>query len=124
MEPPSLFRGRGEHPKTGSLKKRCFPESVNINLSANACIPKVDMPGHAWGTIRHDPIVTWLSGWVENVQSQNKYVMLAASSSFKGMSDTEKYQTAIRLKGCIGKVRENYTKMIKGSVSLKYYHPS
>lgn len=46
MEPPSLFRGRGEHPKTGTLKQRCFPESVSINISMDACVPPiVNMPG-------------------------------------------------------------------------------
>ena len=29
LEPPQLFRGRGEHPKQGLLKKRTFPESIS-----------------------------------------------------------------------------------------------
>ena len=33
VEPPSLFRGRGEHPKQGQLKKRIGPEDVIINCS-------------------------------------------------------------------------------------------
>ena len=33
MEPPGLFRGRGEHPKTVKLKSRCYAESVALNLS-------------------------------------------------------------------------------------------
>ena len=113
MEPPGLFRGRGEHPKTGSVKTRCFAESVSINLSENACIPKANLPGHAWNSVRHDPYVTWLCSWVENVQDQNKYVHLAASSSFKGRNDVEKYDKAIRLKHCIGTVRKDYTNNIK-----------
>ena len=84
MEPPGLFRGRGEHPKTGKMKQRCFSESVSLNLSEDACVPIVSMPGHSWEAIRHDPSVTWLCSWNENVQNQNKYVMLSASSSFKG----------------------------------------
>lgn len=113
MEPPSLFRGRGEHPRTGTLKRRCFPESVSINISIDSAVPIIhNAPGHAWNSVRHDPSVTWLSSWNENVQNQNKYVMLAASSSFKGKSDLEKYDTAIRLKGCIGKVRKDYTAKI------------
>lgn len=31
IEPPGLFRGRGEHPKQGMLKKRIQPEDVIIN---------------------------------------------------------------------------------------------
>ena len=39
----------------------------------------------------HDPEVTWLAGWKENVMDGHKYVFLAASSSFKGKSDMAKY---------------------------------
>jgi DNA topoisomerase-1 len=31
IEPPGLFRGRGEHPKMGMVKKRIMPEDVIIN---------------------------------------------------------------------------------------------
>ena len=106
MEPPGLFRGRGSHPKTGELKKRTFPESVGINLSDDKPVPKTELRGHCWQEVRHDPSVTWLCSWNENVQGMNKYVMLAASSSFKGKSDREKYGKAIQLKHCIHKVRE------------------
>lgn len=118
MEPPGLFRGRGEHPKTGKLKKRCFPESVSLNLSEDACVPICDVPGHSWESVRHDPAVTWLCGWNENVQNQNKYVMLAASSSFKGKSDQEKYDKAMKLRSCIDKIRKDYTAKLKDTVSF------
>jgi len=32
-EPPGLFRGRGEHPKQGTVKRRIMPEDVIINCS-------------------------------------------------------------------------------------------
>jgi len=112
MEPPGLFRGRGEHPKTGKLKVRCHAESVSINLAETACVPICTEPGHAWQSVQHDASVTWLSAWNENVQNQSKYVMLAASSSFKGKSDMEKYGKAIQLKSCIEKVRRDYTRKI------------
>jgi DNA topoisomerase I len=117
MEPPGLFRGRGEHPKTGMAKARCFAESVTLNLSADSVPPICLLPGHAWENVRHDPDVTWLCKWEENVLGAIKYVMLAASSSFKGKSDTDKYQKAIRLKGCIAKVRKDYKAKIKSAVS-------
>jgi DNA topoisomerase-1 len=120
MEPPSLFRGRGEHPKTGKLKTRCFPESVSLNVSEDAPVPICEVPGHAWQSVRHDPTVIWLCGWTENVQKQNKYVMLAASSSFKGQSDMEKYSKAILLKSHIHKVRKDYTEKIRSKVCV--YH--
>ena len=34
LEPPQLFRGRGEHPKQGLLKKRTFPESCSAKISS------------------------------------------------------------------------------------------
>ena len=39
-------------------------------------------------------------------------MMLAASSSFKGKSDMAKYDKAMKLKGFIGKIREDYTKKL------------
>lgn len=33
IEPPGLFRGRGDHPKQGMLKRRTQPEDVIINCS-------------------------------------------------------------------------------------------
>ncbi|RYH31079.1 hypothetical protein EON65_03490 [archaeon] len=56
------------------------------------------------GSVRHDPGVTWLCSWNENVNNSVKYVMLNASSSFKGKSDMDKYGKAIKLKHCIHKV--------------------
>ena len=33
LELPTLFKGRGEHPKAGLLKARIFPEELTVNLS-------------------------------------------------------------------------------------------
>lgn len=33
IEPPGLFRGRGDHPKMGKLKRRIRPEDIIINCS-------------------------------------------------------------------------------------------
>ncbi|XP_027668783.1 DNA topoisomerase I, mitochondrial isoform X2 [Falco biarmicus] len=46
-EPPGLFRGRGDHPKMGMLKKRIMPEDVIINCSKDSKIPKPP-EGHKW----------------------------------------------------------------------------
>ena len=32
VEPPGLFRGRGDHPKQGKLKTRLQPEDITINI--------------------------------------------------------------------------------------------
>ena len=33
IEPPGLFRGRGDHPKQGCLKRRVQAEDIIINCS-------------------------------------------------------------------------------------------
>ncbi|XP_041979353.1 DNA topoisomerase I, mitochondrial isoform X2 [Aricia agestis] len=107
IEPPGLFRGRGEHPKMGMLKKRVMPEDVLINCSKDSKVPKPP-PGHKWREVKHDNTVTWLASWTENVQGQPKYVMLNPSSKLKGEKDWQKYETARKLHKCIDKIRENY----------------
>lgn len=32
IDPPGLFRGIGDHPKMGMIKKRIEPEEVTINI--------------------------------------------------------------------------------------------
>jgi DNA topoisomerase IB len=36
VEPPSLFRGRGEHPKMGKIKQRVYPRDITINIGEHA----------------------------------------------------------------------------------------
>ena len=113
MEPPGLFRGRGDHPLTGTLKRRTFSDSVMLNMSDDSAVPQCDLPGRHWGSVQHDPCVTWLCGWHENVNDSNKYVMLSAASAFKGKSDRDKYGKAIKLLHCIDMVRKDYkTKLV------------
>lgn len=107
IEPPGLFRGRGEHPKMGKLKKRVMPEDILINCSKDSNVPKPP-PGHKWKEVRHDPNVTWLASWTENIQGQVKYVMLNPSSKLKGEKDWQKYETARKLAQSIDKIRAEY----------------
>lgn len=58
--------------------------------------------------------VTWLGKWDGNLAG-TKYMMLAASSSFKGKSDLAKYDKAMKLKGYIGKIRADYTKKLSSN---------
>ncbi|KAJ2856897.1 DNA topoisomerase 1 [Coemansia erecta] len=115
IEPPSLFRGRGAHPKTGMLKKRVMPEQVTINIGEGAKIPDPP-PGHKWGKVIHDNNVTWLAMWKENINSNTKYIFLAAGSSLKGQSDMKKYEKARSLVKCVDSIREQYTKDLKSEV--------
>merc|ERR1712168_147777 len=107
IEPPGLFRGRGDHPKMGTLKRRVTPEDVVINCSKDSAWPKPPA-GHKWKEVRHDNTVTWLAGWTENVQNQNKYVMLGVTSRLKGEKDWLKYETARSLRMRIDKIRADY----------------
>ena len=64
------------------------------------------------GEIRHDPKVQFLAEWKENINNQNKYMQLAAQSSFKGKSDRAKYCKAARLCGKIDAIRASYKKKL------------
>ncbi|KAA8529663.1 hypothetical protein F0562_034237 [Nyssa sinensis] len=111
VEPPGLFRGRGEHPKMGKLKKRICPSDITINIGRDAPIPECPIPGESWKEIRHDNTVTWLAFWNDPINPKEfKYVFLAASSSLKGQSDKEKYEKARLLKDFIQGIRAAYTK--------------
>lgn len=108
VEPPGLFRGRGDHPKTGRVKKRVQPEQITINIGKEATVPPPP-EGHRWKEIKHDQEGTWLAMWQENINAAYKYVMLAANSDVKGQSDHKKFEKARELK-----VRnEQYNKWVR-----------
>ncbi|KAK7057153.1 DNA topoisomerase I [Favolaschia claudopus] len=115
VEPPGLFRGRGEHPKKGSLKFRVRPEDITINIGKEAPVPVPNMPGK-WKEVIHDNTVTWLATWTENVNGNHKYVFLAAGSSLKGQSDMTKFEKARELKKHIDRIRQNYNADLKSKV--------
>ncbi|CBJ32924.1 conserved unknown protein [Ectocarpus siliculosus] len=114
VEPPGLFRGRGEHPKTGKLKARVTASDIAINCAEGVCVPRCNMPGYAWQSVQHNPSATWLSKW-DGLLAGTKYMMLAASSSFKGKSDMAKYDKAMKLKGFIERIRTDYVKKLSSS---------
>ncbi|KAG8623242.1 hypothetical protein KVT40_008218 [Elsinoe batatas] len=115
VEPPGLFRGRGEHPKTGKVKQRVQPEQVTINVGEKATVP-APPPGHNWKEVKHDHEGTWLAMWQENINGNYKYVMLAASSDVKGQSDHKKFEKARTLKKHIGRIRKDYQKSLKSEM--------
>lgn len=115
VEPPSLFRGRGEHPKTGKVKTRVMPEQITINIGKNAKIPEPPK-GHKWKAVQHDQKATWLAMWQENINNAYKYVMLGAASDVKGQSDFKKFEKARELKKHIDRIRKDYTKELKSEV--------
>ncbi|KAJ3577577.1 hypothetical protein NPX13_g2988 [Xylaria arbuscula] len=112
VEPPGLFRGRGEHPKTGKVKLRVMPEQVTINIGKEAQVPQPP-EGHKWKAVQHDNKATWLAMWQENINGAYKYVMLGAQSTVKGQADLKKFEKARDLKKHIDKIRRDYTRDLK-----------
>lgn len=109
VEPPGLFRGRGEHPKMGMLKRRILPKHIILNIGENTPIPPCPIPNQQWGGVIHDKTVTYIAKWIENINGQHKFVYLGASSRFKGQNDRNKYEKARVLKTKIKKIRKDYT---------------
>lgn len=117
VEPPGLFRGRGEHPKKGALKLRVRPEDITLNIGKDAPVPVPNVPGK-WKAIQHDNTVTWLATWTENINGSHKYVFLAAGSSLKGQSDMQKFEKARELKNHVDRIRQNYEADLKTKVMV------
>ncbi|KAL8842552.1 MAG: hypothetical protein Q9170_000506 [Blastenia crenularia] len=115
VEPPGLFRGRGEHPKTGKVKNRVEPEQITINIGKEAEVPPAP-ECHQWKEVKHDQEGTWLAMWQENINGAYKYVMLAANSDVKGQSDYKKFEKARELKKHIDRIRDDYTKELKDEI--------
>lgn len=112
VEPPSLFRGRGDHPKMGKVKTRVYPEDITINCGKKSKVPEPPA-GHKWKAVQHDQKATWLAMWQENINGSYKYVMLNAASDVKGQSDFNKFEKARELKKHIAKIRKDYEKDMK-----------
>merc|ERR1719375_1772179 len=114
LEPPSLFRGRGEHPKQGMLKKRTFPENCLINVGMDAPVPRpFGAPGHAWKDVVHENCVQWIAAFEDGVLGEMKYVSFAATSGLKGQPDMLKYDRARRLLQHVDTIRKSYTELQK-----------
>ena len=114
IEPPTLFKGRGTHPKAGFMKARIMPEDLTINIAEKAPIPKCEMPGHSWGEIVHNDQVTWLAFYKDDtINVTYKYIFLAASSKFKGLNDRKKYDKARKLKDCVHEIKRDYNEKLK-----------
>lgn len=118
IEPPGIFRGRGEHPHAGKIKSRIVPEYVAINVGFDNPIPACPIPGHAWKKVINNQEATWLCHFKDEnntYASSSKYLFLAAESKLKGLNDKKKYERARRLKAIVGDVREDYTKNMKSN---------
>lgn len=113
IEPPGVFRGRGEHPHMGKIKHRVLPEFVTINTGFNDVIPPCPVPGHTWKKVINNTEASWLCHFKDEKSSfptSGKYLALAAESRLKGLNDMKKYDRARRLSACVDKIREDYIK--------------
>lgn len=112
VEPPGIFRGRGEHPQAGTLKSRIQPEYVTINIGPDNMIPKCHVPGHAWKAVVSKPECTWLGNFKDESKAKSgvKYLFLGADSSIKAKNDIKKYKKAKMLKENIESIQKDYTK--------------
>ncbi|CAI2362628.1 unnamed protein product [Moneuplotes crassus] len=110
VEPPGIFRGRGEHPHAGKLKSRILPENVTVNVGLDNMIPKCDVPGHAWKAVVNNPEATWLGQFKDEGREKagTKYLFLAPDSKIKSKNDIMKYGKAKKLKENIEKIRADY----------------
>jgi DNA topoisomerase-1 len=113
VEPPSIFRGRGEHPLSGIIKTRILPEHVTLNIGPDDAVPKCSLPGHSWKDVVQNQEATWLAYYRDNNKDKSsKYIFLAPNSKFKGMNDFKKYEKARKLKSMIEHIRNDYTKKL------------
>ena len=106
IEPPSLFIGRGCHPKIGKIKKRILPEDIIINIGEESKIPDTGIPGSNWKEVINDNTVTWLAAWKDNITGKMKYIRLSDKSDFKAESDKAKFNLARKLKKKLGEIRK------------------
>jgi len=118
IEPPGLFRGRGEHPKMGKVKCRIEASDVIINIGKEATVPEPPR-GQRWKEVRHDNTVTWLASWTENIMGSVKYIMLNPTSKLKSQKDWQKYEKARELKKCVKKIRKDYEADFKAKEMVK-----
>lgn len=119
IEPPSIFQGRGCHPKLGRIKKRIYPEDIILNIGKEATIPE-SLPGHHWQKVINDRKVEWLASWKDTITSKTKYIWLASHSDMKGSNDQKKYDTARILKRKIKMIRKiNEENLNKNDIKIR-----
>lgn len=87
IEPPTIFIGRGDHPKRGTIKTPITSQDVSLNMSNN---------------------VPWVAKYIDPLTREPKYVMI------KGVKDElTKYETARKLHRKLKKIRHEVNKDLK-----------
>lgn len=111
VEPPAIFKGRGDHPLRGKIKARVKPEDVTLNISKGVPIPKPNVPGQ-WGAVINDKHAFWIASWRQNVTGKIHYVYLGQDSDQRMIQDQQKFDVARKLNKNISKIRKQITKDI------------
>ncbi|KAG9389485.1 DNA topoisomerase 1 [Carpediemonas membranifera] len=109
VEPPHLYKGRGNHPMQGHVTKRIMPEDVTLNLDyKSGCNPPTpNVPGR-WGEIQCLPDVQWIAAYSSGeFTSTLKYMRPGATSPMKGRSDLIKFNLARKLTLRIDELRKS-----------------
>lgn len=122
VEPPTIFVGRGNHPLSGCIKKRLYPEDIILNIGPDMKIPVPYIEGKnaivdsdtdgsvtnkmVWGEIISDNTLEWIASWQNNVTEKPNYARFGRKSGFKMKSDENKYDKARFLKKKINRIRE------------------
>ena len=87
IEPPTIFIGRGEHPKRGTIKRPITLQNVSLNMSNN---------------------VPWVAKYTDPLTNEPKYVMI------KGIRDElDKYETARKLYRKLKNMRKKVNQDLK-----------
>lgn len=89
---PSIFMGRGDHPKRGTFVPRVHAEDVVLNLGADAPLPPAGNDGRAaeareapqprhWAGVVHRPTAQWIARWTEPIAGVHKFVWLPRAAA-------------------------------------------
>jgi DNA topoisomerase-1 len=114
IEPASLYLGRGQNKKRGSIKRHILPNEVSINIGKEAKVPKPPK-GYKWKKVVHDKNARWIMSWKMPLTGVNKYVYISAEGQFKGISDQGKFEKSRKLDHYIDEIRNKYQKNIYSS---------
>ena len=112
LEPSTLFKGRGDHPRAGVVKERVMPEDIELNLGKLALVPKCPLPGRCWKSISFNKEASYLASFPDALGNK-KYIALANTSRIKFEADIKKFETAKNLGPLIEDIRKKYYDLLK-----------
>ncbi len=101
VEPSSIFMGRGEHPLRGCWKEGAQESDIILNLCDEA-----PMPGWGWKEVHWEPDTLYVAKWTDKLTGKVKYVWLADTSPLKQAREKMKFESAMRLRTEIERVRK------------------